>query len=75
MPIPYSHLAVMSEKSLSRVGSGIFLESLRFGSLMRGGRITAAATTGPAHGPLPASSQPAINIVLGESAGMYFFVE
>jgi len=37
----------------------ICFESFKTGSAKLGGRITAAANTGPAKQPLPASSQPA----------------
>ena len=45
-------------KRASRFFSVSFLESFRPGSSAPKGRITAAAYTGPARGPAPASSQP-----------------
>ena len=45
--------------SFSRVGRSSFLESSSPRGTRAGSRITAAATTGPASGPRPASSQPA----------------
>src|SRR5262245_22976785 len=45
----------------SRVSASRRLESSRPGSRQRSGRITAAATTGPAREPRPASSTPAID--------------
>jgi len=51
-------LSWISPSSASRVLADSFLESSRpFGSFF-GLRITAAALTGPAHGPRPASSTP-----------------
>src|SRR5207237_10070731 len=41
-------------------GGNSFLESFRPRGMRLGSRITAAATTGPASGPRPASSHPAI---------------
>src|ERR1700739_2160328 len=50
--------ALISTSSTSRALAVSFLESsIPLGSL-REGRITAAAETGPAHGPRPASSTP-----------------
>jgi len=46
-------------KNFSRRAAGIFFESFRPSSLKSPGRMTAAATTGPASGPRPASSTPA----------------
>ena len=49
----------MISRNRNRFFSLIFLESFSRGCSHRGGRITAAAQTGPAKGPRPASSQPA----------------
>ena len=53
-----SALCWMSGKSASRFFSVSFLESFRPGMSAPWARITAAAYTGPARGPAPASSQP-----------------
>ena len=45
-------------RSFRRAGESFF-ESSRPSGIFRGSRITAAATTGPAHDPRPASSTPA----------------
>ena len=45
--------------SFSRSAASSFLESFRPRGMRLGSRMTAAATTGPASGPRPASSQPA----------------
>ena len=49
----------ITSRSRSRLRSVIRFESSSSGSLKSGGRITAAAKTGPARHPRPASSQPA----------------
>ena len=50
----------MVSKSSSLRFSESALESFKPGMSVSGGRITAAATTGPARGPRPASSTPAM---------------
>jgi hypothetical protein len=52
-------LNMMWEKSSSRRSAGSCLESLRPLGIFARLRMTAAATTGPASGPRPASSTPA----------------
>ena len=49
----------MTARNRSRFRSVICFESLSCGSWKSGGRITAAANTGPARQPRPASSHPA----------------
>ena len=53
-----SALSWMTGKRASRFFSDSFLESFSPGIFSPSGRITAAAYTGPARGPAPASSQP-----------------
>ena len=48
----------MKGRNASRTDSVNCLESLSWGHTKPGGRITAAATTGPARQPRPASSHP-----------------
>ena len=58
MPMPTCALARIGSKSASRCAALSFLESSRPSGMRAGSRITAAATTGPAQGPRPASSMP-----------------
>src|SRR5512143_3512501 len=51
--------STINEKALSRAAGDRAFESRTAGSENPGGRTTAAATTGPASGPRPASSTPA----------------
>ena len=65
-------------RSFSLSPADIFFESSRSGWRKSGGRITAAANTGPASGPLPASSQPASttpSFMNGRSSGCVFMSE
>ncbi len=61
--IPTEHRAfeaAISSKSSSRLWGVSFFESSSPSMNIPAGRITAAASTGPARGPRPASSTPAI---------------
>jgi hypothetical protein len=63
METPYDKdFSMIIGKISSRSFSLSFLESFTFSIKVSGEKITAAATTGPASGPLPASSTPAINL-------------
>ena len=57
-PIPTSPSSTIFKKSLSLFFFVIFFESSKPFIISLDGRITAAATTGPAKAPLPASSIP-----------------
>jgi len=58
MPTPISAQAVSLARSASRRAASSFLESLRPSGQFEMSIMTAAATTGPASGPRPASSTP-----------------
>jgi hypothetical protein len=58
MPMPTRAELMMGPNNASRSASVSFFESLRPGGMQSGSSTTAAATTGPAHGPRPASSMP-----------------
>ncbi len=55
--------ARISLSSLARSSASRSLESLTPSIRSRGGRMTAAATTGPASGPMPTSSTPAMRTI------------
>ncbi len=63
-----SAVAQMMSNSASRSGAVSFLESSSPSGTRSGSRITAAATTGPAHGPRPTSSAPAMGASPAASA-------
>ena len=58
IPTPIAACAKISFSNSSRLISDNFLLSLRPSGILFGTNITAAATTGPANGPRPASSTP-----------------
>ena len=60
--LPDSPLFSITGLRISLSFSLIFFESFKRGWRKSSGRITAAANTGPASGPLPASSQPASSL-------------
>ena len=60
-------------RRMSRFLRLICLESLRSGCVKSSGRITAAAYTGPARQPLPASSQPASTVFSLKCFASMFF--
>lgn len=60
MTMLYSAYSVMRRKRVSRCSAVSFFESLRPWGLKFWGRRTAATTRGPAIGPRPASSTPAV---------------
>ncbi len=61
IPIPTIHLSIISRKALSRFLGVSFLESSISSVKTVVFNMHAPATTGPARGPRPASSTPAIN--------------
>ena len=63
IPTPTIALSQISSDRIARRDSVSFLESPRPLIGLLGSRTTAAATTGPASGPRPASSMPAISFI------------
>ena len=64
IPTPQSKDSlVIISKSFSLLAGESFLLSFIPSIFSKGGRIATAATTGPARGPLPASSMPATNLI------------